>query len=268
METSPTLVLILVLSLSLLAGLLSPFLLAQRETFIAPTLSHATFLGLAISLSLFSPEQTYYLYALTLLITLTLATFLSHLSFKRHLPSDVLMGLFFSVSMGAGFLIFHLSSTNHSYDPHHYLSGDILLLDPADIFLILVPLSLVCGALFHSFSRWVYFVVDAPTARAAGQRTEIYHYAFIILLGLSIVSAVKVSGIIMANTMFLAPGLFALKIAKNLRGAFLASVLFSLISATAGLGISLLFDTPAGATMACFQCLLLFAGLGLGKRFS
>ena len=134
-----------VMALGLLAGLLSPLLVARGQALMGASLSHATFLGLAISLTLFSPEEIYPIYALTLLITLLLALLLSHLSLKKYLPFDVLMGLFFSVSMGAGVLVFHLSGPDHSHDFHDYLFGDILLLAPPDTLLALALLGLIGG---------------------------------------------------------------------------------------------------------------------------
>ena len=251
--------------LALLCGLLSPLLIAGKMAFMGASVSHSTFVGLALSLSFFSPEESYSIYGLTLLTTLIFALLLSALSFKEHLPFDSLVGVFFSVSMALGVMIFYFFGEHREVDFHDYLFGDILLLRPEDVIIALVHLVLVSTIIFFLFRKWIYFIIDSEGAQVAGQRSRAFHFCFIILLSLSVVSLVKLAGIILINTMLLVPGIFSLKTAHSMKETIVYSIIFSLVSSLMGLAITHAWSTPPGPTISLTQ-FLLFLLFVLGKK--
>ena len=129
--------------LSIICGMLSPFIISKGHAFMGASVSHSTIVGLAISLSVFASENYYKVYLLTLFITLFLAVGLAFASFKERLPFDSLVGVFFSVTMAIGILIFYLFGKNQNIDLLGYLFGDILMLQKIDVFIALVNLFII-----------------------------------------------------------------------------------------------------------------------------
>ena len=246
--------------LALLAGILSPLIIAGKQAFMGTAVSHSTFLGLAIAHAFF-PADSYGIYLMTLLLTLGLAVILAGASFKDRLPFESFVGVFFSVSMGMGILVLHLFGEEQHIDLLGYMFGDILLINQRDVLIAFLSLLVVSLSLFLFFGKWIYFIVDRDNAKAAGQNTPAFHYGLVILVTLTVVSSLKVAGVVLVNTMLLVPGIFALKTAYNIKQVFLYSVLFSLVTSIMGLMAVNLWDTPSGATMSCIQFIILLMAL-------
>ncbi len=251
--------------LALLCGILSPLIIAKKQAFMGAAISHSTFLGLALSLYLFDPEDSLNIYLFTLVITLILSLFLATAGLEELLPFESLMGLFFSTSMGFGILFFHFLGNHKHIDLHEYLFGDILLLDKTDVFIALLNLFLVLAAVSACPRKWIYFITDSESAFVAGQRTKFFHYGMILLLTVTIVSSLKIAGIILVNSMLLIPGIFALRIARRTRDVFLFSIIFSFISTSVGGFFIKAWAVPSGATIGCTQFILLCAALAIKR---
>ena len=260
-----------ILAFSFLSGLLSPMIIAQRQSFMAAAIAHYTFLGLAIAFALLPLEHSVAIYFVTLLITLILSFLLARAGLENTVPFESLIGLFFSVSMGFGVLILHLvhadghDGHDEHIDLHHYLFGDILLLDKPDVIIAFFNIVLVCGFMALYFKKWIYFIVDREGAFVAGQKTKYFHYSTIILLSITIVSFLKIGGVILVNSMLLIPGIFSLKMATNMRDVFLYSVFFAVLSAALGAFIINMGNLPSGATIGSTQFVLYFLALAIKR---
>ena len=252
-------------TLSVLAGLLSPLIIVRGQSFMAVSVSHATVLGLSLSFILLSPDNHHGIYLLTSAVTLGLSLPLAAVGLRRNLPFDSLIGVFFSVSMGLGILLFHLAGDGGDMHFVEYLFGDLALVGPVDVIVALVNLLIVALAILPFLKEWVYDSIGPESASVSGRRTALFHYGFIVLLTLSVISSLKAVGIILVNTMFLIPGIFALRMARGIGGVFLSSVLFSLVSGVCGFALSAGWQTPSGATTAMVQFTLLVLSFALGR---
>ena len=251
--------------LAMLCGILSPLIISKKQAFMGAAISHSTFFGLALSFYFFHPEDSLKIYLFTLFVTLILSFFLATAGLEKLLPFESLMGLFFSTSMGFGILLFYFLRNNEHIDLHEYLFGDILLLDKTDIIISLLNLLLVSVTVMACPKKWIYFITDSESASVAGQRTKLFHYGMILLLTVTIVSSLKIAGIILVNSMLLIPGIFSLKIAQRTRDVFLFSILFSLLSTAIGALVIKTWAAPAGATIGCTQFVLLCLALAMKR---
>jgi len=96
------------LILAVTCGIISPLIIARKFAFIGSAVSHSTLFGLSIGLIFFPWENSLAVFLTTLLITLFLVFFLAKASYRQSLPTDGLIGIFFTASMGAGILLFTL----------------------------------------------------------------------------------------------------------------------------------------------------------------
>ena len=246
--------------LSVLSGLLSPLVVAKEHAFIGSALSHSTLLGVALSLSLVEASNSLGLFASTFAITWIMVMILGTATYKEKLPSDALIGIFLTSTMGLAVGIHQTFSTGSS-DLMSYLFGQIILLDRMDILLSFMALGLTFPIIWGRRHYWQIFLFDPQGANLMGLPIKRYHYLFYTLIALFIVVGVKLCGTIMINSLLLAPGIFALKRAKTLKGTFLLGITFSLVSTVAGLIFANLWDLPPGATIAVAHLLgLILAG--------
>lgn len=241
---------------SLSCGLLSPLIVAKRYAFIGSAISHSTLLGLSIAALIFERSSTLGFFLSTLFITLILTMILARATYDRALPSDSMIGIFFSVTMGLGILI-HSTFTPNQTDLMSFLFGNILLVTPLDIYLGLIFLLMTIGALVWGFKKWIYDLYDPQGAALAGIPTKTLHLILFTLMTVVIVSSLKIAGTVLVNTLIIIPGVFALRVASSMKAAFFISALFSVVVSVVALTISNYLDLPSGATLAVVQFIAL-----------
>ena len=112
--------------LSLSCGLISPLIISKRYAFMGAAVSHSTILGLSIALSLVPDTDGLNIFLITLGVTLVMVLFLAGATFRQRLPSDSLIGIFFTGSMGLGVII-HSLFAQQKGDLMGYLFGNIFL---------------------------------------------------------------------------------------------------------------------------------------------
>lgn len=253
--------------LSATCGLISPLLIARKNAFIGSAISHSTLLGLAIALSLFSAENSLSIFATTLAITIVCTLFLAFSTFRQKLPSDSLIGIFYTSTMALGIII-HSGFAKNKTDLLSFLFGNILLLTREDLLLSVGLLAITAPLIIIPFKKWLFLTYDEEGAITSGVKAEFYHYLFFILLSLLIVTSIKIAGTILIETLLLVPGFFALKFAGNVRQTFIYSILFSTFFALLGILIANTYGLPSGATLAVVLFVALVLSLLIKKVYS
>ncbi len=245
--------------LAVTCGLLSPLVIAKRYAFLGSAVSHSTLLGLAIGIAMGGRDQPMVLFMWTLVITLILSLFLAKATWRQALPSDTLIGLFFTGTMGLGTLV-HALTTRGSGDLMSYLFGNVLLLTNTDVIISLAVCAVIVPLILLPWRFWLITTYDEDFALITGVPAKLLHFVFVTVLTALIVSALKLSGTVLVNALLLTPGFFALSFARQLKDAFVLAVSFSLITALFGLVLSNYLETPSGATLAVVQLFFLFLG--------
>lgn len=256
------------LGLSLLCGSLSAMVVAKKYAFMGSSISHGALLGVSVCMSFLSPETeafSLYLFLGTLAITLIAVAPLAYTTFRQKLPSDALIGLFFTATMGTGLLI-HQAFGRSQGDLLGFLFGNILTITQIDLFIILFLLMIVLPVIWAKRLHWIHFIYNEQAASIQGLKTKIYHYTLFLFITLVIVAGLKISGVILINSFLLIPGIFALKHAPKALDTFTYSLLFASITAMLGLFLANALNLPTGATVAVIQAFAYFASLLLVKK--
>lgn len=250
------------LFLGVASGFLSPLVVARKHAFMGSALSHSTLLGVAIGLVFIELTamnyylQDFVLFFITLAITLGCVAVLAWTTWKFSGPSDALIGIFLAATMGASVIV-HQLFVQTGADLMGFLFGQIILISGADIWLVIISSLLIASIMLLYWREWQIMSFDPQGAQLLGLPVASFHFLFYFLMTLFVVAGVKISGTILINSLLLAPGLFALRRAGELKTAYLYAIFFSCFSALIGLVLATLFNLPPGATMACVQCLLL-----------
>lgn len=253
--------------LSITCGLISPLIIARKNAFMGAAISHSTLLGLAISLSLFTADQSFAIFLTTLLLTLLLTLFLAYSTFKQKLPNDSLIGIFYTSTMALGIIIHSLFAKDKG-DLMGFLFGNVLLLTKEDLILSFLLMILTVLIILLPLKRWLFLTFDEESAITSGIKVSLFHYTFFILLAFLIVASIKLAGTILVETLLLVPGFFALSFAKDSKQTFLISTLFSLLFALIGIVIANAFGLPSGATLAVVLFLALVLALLIKKVYN
>lgn len=255
--------LIATLFLSLVFGLISPFIIAKRYAYMGAAISHSTLLSISITSFIFQVIGAFSAFLSVLIITLIIIAPLAYSSrVKKNLPSDGLIGVYFTATMALGILI-----SNHSPAGSErlmsYLFGNIILITVNDVIITILMALFVVTIIILKFRRWMLFTFDPMGAELAGISVGRYHYLFYFILCLLIVTSIKLAGSILITSFLLLPGIAGLSTARNSKQVFITSIIFSILSAVLGLILANAYDLSAGATMAFVQFISLLALIGL-----
>ena len=238
--------------MAIMMGILSPIIVVKKYAFIGSGISHSTLLGLAIGSAFSLTDSPLQFFLVTSGVTLIISMILAKFSYDNKLPTDTLIGIFFTTAMSTGLILqFHSPESRGSL--FDYLVGNLLLVEKFDIlcFLVLVLLSL-----FHflkNFRSWISFCWNEQQARINNVPTKIYHYGLFAVITLSIVIGLKLAGIILVSSYLIIPGAFALRVSRKSHWIFINSVLFAQFTSIIALYFANLTNSPVGPIIALIQ---------------
>ncbi|WP_038059053.1 metal ABC transporter permease [Thermus amyloliquefaciens] len=244
------------LLVSLLSGLLSPFVVQRRLSFLGDGLAHAAFAGVALGLFL-RGEPLWFALPFTFLVAMAI-TFVKE---KTELSEDTAIGVFFALSVALG-AVFLSQAKGYVGDAMGYLFGSLLAVGPSD--LVAVGLLLLLGLfLLPLWGPLAYATFDRELALSDRVPVVFHDYLLSGFIAVSLVLAVKVVGIILVAAFLVIPGAAARLLSPTFSGLTLLSLVLSVLSTVLGLLLSFLLDWPSGASIVLLQAALF--GLAFAK---
>ncbi len=235
--------LIIGMLLSVLLSLMSYFVVMRRMTFAGVGIAHSAFGGVALNFFL---GLTGYVFPLFFSIAASLL--IAFMYKKGKMSEDSAIDVIFVFSMAFGVFILSISN-GYSANMLGILFGNILAVNSADLYLSITIF--VIGFLFISyyFAHFQLISYNEELAYISGIKVDLLYYLFWVVLSVVIVLAIKLIGIILVNAFLVLPTLVGLNLSKNYKFIILFSALSSLLSVAAGISLSYILDTPAGATI-------------------
>ena len=251
--------------IALCASLLGVTLVLKRFSFIGDGLSHAAFGAMAIASVLGLTDNI----LLVLPLTVACAILLLKTSQSKKIKGDALIALVSVSALAIGYLllnVFHVSS-NVSGDICTTLFGstNIMTLTSVDLW-VGVGLSLLVIAFFLFFYHKIFAVTfDENFAKASGTKTELYNILIASVIAIVIVVAMKLVGSLLVSALIVFPALSAMRLFRSFKGVTIASGVISVCCAFTGIIVSILANTPVGATVIIVDLavFLVFFVLGL-----
>lgn len=237
------------LLVSLLSGLLSPFVVQRRLSFLGDGLAHAAFAGVALGLFL-RGEPLYFALPFTFLVALAI-TFVRE---RTELSEDTAIGVFFALSVALG-AVFLAKARGYVGDAMSYLFGSLLAVGPSDLWAIALLL-LFALSLLPLWGPLAYATFDRELAMADRLPVVRHDYLLSGFLAVSLVLAVKVVGILLVAAFLVIPGATARLLARTFAGLTLLALLLAALSTGLGLWLSFLLDWPSGASIVLLQASL------------
>ena len=171
------------------------------------------------------------------------------------MPQEAIIGISYVVAAAASILAF-------SYAPgaaekiQNMLLGNILFASAHDVWVVLA-VSVVVGA-FHLVFRRNFLLISQDPDQAAqrGISVALWDFLFYASLGLVVVSAVGVAGILLVFSYLIIPAVSAMLLRHNMGARIALAWGLGALATFLGVYLSVLLDLPTGATMVCT-----FAGL-------
>ena len=251
--------------IALCSSLLGVTLVLKRFSFIGDGLSHVAFGAMAIASVLNITNNMLFI----LPVTVICAILLLRAGQNTRIKGDAAIAMISVGALAIGYLLMNLFSTspNISGDVCSTLFGStsILTLTKGEVWLCAI-LSVVVVAIFILFYNKIFAVTfDENFARATGTRANAYNLLIAVVIAVIIVLAMNLVGSLLISALVIFPALSAMRLFKSFRSVTISAAVLSVLSATAGILISILAGTPVGSTIVAVDIAVFLISYGIGR---
>jgi len=238
-------------------AVLSCYLVLKGWSLMGDAISHAVLPGIVLAYVAGLPLS---IGAFAAGLTSALAT--GYLKENSRVKEDTVMGIVFSGMFGFGLVLFTKIETDQHLN--HILFGNMLGVTVRD----LVEIAIIAGGtltvVLAKRRDLLLYCFDPQHAKAVGLPVRTIHYAFLVLLSLTIVASLKAVGIILVVAMLVAPGAIASLLTDRFERMLAIATLVSIGSSLVGTLASFHIDAATGPTivltqMAVFLAVFVFA---------
>lgn len=244
--------------LAVLLAALGVFATLRKMAFFGDGIAHSSLAGIAIAvIGGFAPLPVALVWAVVV------ALLIWRLEKSSRLPSDTVIGIFFTASMALGVV---LMSFTRGYQPEllSFLFGSILSVKPSDILVIAVASLAVAAWLIPSFNKLAYICLAEDNATIAGLNVRFHTAAFYVALAAATVLGVKIVGIVLVSALIILPPAAARLMTRSLHGYLAASLVLAEAIMISGVVLSYRYDLPTGATVVLVGTAVFFLALLAG----
>lgn len=234
---------------SIACGTVGSFVVVRRITAIAGAIAHCVLGGLGLARWLQVVHGWTWLDPMTgaVVAAVAAALILGIVSLRAREREDTIIAALWAVGMAIG-VIFISRTPGANQDLMSYLFGNILLVTPDDLWMMVVLDAIVVGVVVLFFAQLQAVCFDDEFARVRGLAVEAYYLVLLTLTALTVVLLVRVVGIILVIALLTLPVAIASRFSHSLRHIMVGAVGLSMVLTTAGLAISYRPDLPSGAT--------------------
>jgi len=253
------------ISVALLAPLLggmSHLVVVRRLSFFSAALGQAALTGLTIGLLLGEPLNAAY----GGILGFCLLSALAMVYVKRHasLPSDTLVGVFLSMTLGLGIcLLVAVTKRFNIHQVEAVMFGSLLTVTDLDLLLLLLIGVAIVAVLVWIYNGLLLDSLDPAVAHASGVRSTLIEYVFVLLLTAAIVVSLKMIGALLIEAMVVVPAAAARNLARTTRSYLLLSILAALVAGVGGLFVSSRFLVPSGGAVVLAMSAMFFLTLAI-----
>ena len=232
-----------VLLLTPLLGLLGTMAVNHQMAFFSDALGHSAITGIGLGLILGLHDD---LLAM-LIFGIVWAVMICLIKQSGSASVDTIISVFSSTSIAAGLLILARGGKFAKYSS--LLIGDILAVTPTDLLALAIalPLGILLWALLYN--QLLLTSVSPSLARSRGIHTRVVECAFVVLVAVAVMLAIRWVGVMLINALLILPAAAGRNLARSTRQHALFSVLIALCSGIAGLFLAYAQDTSAGASI-------------------
>ncbi|TNH06352.1 metal ABC transporter permease [Testudinibacter sp. TR-2022] len=245
------------LLVSIVCALLSCYLVLKGWSLMGDAISHAVLPGIVLAYILGLPLA---IGAFVAGIFCALST--GYLKENSRLKEDTVMGIVFSGMFAFGLILFVKVETDQHLN--HILFGNLLGVT-AQEFRTTLWISLISFCIvFFKRKDFLLYCFDPIQAKVVGVSVRTLHYLLLMLLALTIISAMQVVGVILVVALLIAPGITAFCLSKRFQTMLWIAIGVSIFSTLFGVILSYHLDSATGPTIVLMQSGCFIAALLLG----
>lgn len=232
-------------------SLLGVFILWKKMAYFGDSVSHSSILGLGIAaLFSFHPIVGVLIFALVFSLLITL------LGKMRLYSKDTAIGISSYVSLALGLIL--IAAFPDQVNLNSYLLGDILSTSKQEVILIYLNSLLVVLMMIFYFKKLLLATISEDLALIQKIKVNRLNLLFLLLVAITIVFAIKVTGIFLVTAMLIMPAAIARNLSNNPIQMLLTALTISVTSVITGTLVSIYLNYPVSPTIIFVMILIFF----------
>lgn len=240
-------------------GLIGTLVVLNRIVFLGGGIAHAAYGGIGLA---YYFGQDPMLGAILFSILSALGMGLVHLRTKAR--SDTLIGVMWSIGMAIGIIFVNLTP-GFKADLMSYLFGSLLAVSGADLRLMAVVVLLVIAFVVLLYRSLQAISFDETFSTVRNLPVAVLYLVMLVMIGLTVVVAMRVVGLIMVIAMLTIPPATANLFLKDMKGMMLLSIGLGWLFSTVGLIVSFALNLQAGSVIILVASLSYLLAAGVKK---
>ncbi|MDY0109103.1 MAG: metal ABC transporter permease [Candidatus Krumholzibacteria bacterium] len=248
---------------SLASGVIGSIVVTRRITTLAGGLAHAVLGGIGLAYWLQTAHGVAWVHPIhgALIFAVLCALLLGKVQAGGGERMDTVISVLWAVGMALG-VIFLFRSPGYKVDLMSYLFGNIMLVDPQALRLLILLDGIVLVVVWLFYHQLVAVCFDPEFARLRGLNVDAWSTLLLVLVALTVVSLVYVVGIVLVIALLSLPAATVGRFTARLGVMMAAAAGLCALVTVAGLGLSYHWDLPTGAVTilvaaACYGCAIL-----------
>ncbi len=248
-----------ILLLTPLLGLLGSMAVNQQMAFFSDALGHSALTGIGLGIVLGMRSDL----TAMLIFGVIWAILICVIKQTGAASADTVISVFSSTSIALGLVILSRGGGFAKYSS--LLIGDVLAVTPTD--LLWLVCALVAGIVLWMvmYNSLLLTSINPSLARSRGIHTRLSEMAFVILVAVAVMLAIRWVGVMLINALLILPAAAGRNLARNSRQHALYSVLIALVCGIAGLLSAYAWDTSAGAAIVLYAAACYAVSLALRR---
>jgi len=251
--------LIVAILIGVACGVIGVFVILRGLSLMGEAVSHSVIPGVALS-QMLGLNHIFGASVFGILAALSIG-FIAKCS---QLKSDTAIGIVLSSFFSLGIVL--ISMTRTVTDLHHVLFGNLLAVRQADVTLVAIVTALVLLLVALFYKELVVTSFDETLAKVYGLKPEMFHYAFLFILTIVIVTSLQAVGAIMVAAMIVTPAATSHLLTTKLPVMIAISAGIGIVSAILGLFLSFTFNLSSGATIVLVMSALFILALLMAPK--
>ncbi|CAG0981520.1 Manganese transport system membrane protein MntB [Anaerolineae bacterium] len=231
-----------VILVGLVCAPIGVYVVLRRMAFIGDALAHTILPGIV-----FASIRGLNLFVGAVLAAVATALGIGWLSRRESVREDTAIGIVFTGMFALGILL--MSTTRTFRDFTHILFGNILGTTRDDLILTAIIAVIVIGSLVLFHKEFELTSFDPTHAEVIGLKADRQRYWLLILLALTVVTAIQAVGVVLTSAMLVTPAAAASLITNRLPRMMMVATVIAIGSGVVGLYLSYRFSVASGASI-------------------
>ena len=245
------------IAVGLICSFMGTFLVLRRYSLFGDGIAHVAFGGISVGLFLgVFPLWTAFI------VSILGGLGLQKLRQSTKISGDSAVAVVLVSGLAVGVILVS-SSGGFSVDLFSFLFGSILLISQEDTIMILAISAGIIATLTILQKQFLHLTFNEEQAKLSGMRTTLLNYAFVVLASITVVTSMRLVGILLISALIVIPNITAMMFGKGFKKTVFISMSISVISVVSGILVSYFLNVAPSGTIVMIAVGILIGTLVL-----